>query len=300
MAAGPLGHGMKGQGPSAYLLPPQADPTIRLMKRLLVMVALMTLMAGCRESVESRLIYHPSRTLASDPSKAGLAFREVIFMAADGVRLHGWLIPGRKKTTLLYSHGNAGNIGDRVVIARLLVEQLGVGLFLYDYRGFGRSDGKPSEAGLVSDAFGARAALLREGVAPDDVVYFGRSLGAAVTIDLALAYPPRAVILESPFTSVPAVANSVMPGAGAILRTRWDSLAKIPSLRAPLLVLHSDDDDAIPYAQGRALFAAAPEPKTFFTIHGARHYDMSVTWTEYWAAWRTFLAGLPAPTHAGK
>ena len=291
---------MKGQGPSAYLLPSLAAPTIHLMKRLLVMVALMTLMAGCRESVESRLIYHPSRTLAGDPSKAGLAFREVIFMAADGVRLHGWLIPGRKKTTLLYSHGNAGNIGDRVFIARLLVEQLGVGLFLYDYRGFGRSDGKPSEAGLVNDALGARAALLREGVAPDDVVYFGRSLGAAVTIDLALAYPPRAVVLESPFTSVPAVANSVMPGAGAILRTRWDSLAKIPSLRAPLLVLHSDDDDAIPYAQGRALFAAAPEPKTFFTIHGARHYDMSGTWTDYWAAWRTFLAGLPAPTHAAK
>jgi len=297
---GPGNLAQRPQGPLADLLRCLADPTIRPMKRLLVMVALMTLMAGCRESVESRFIYHPSRTLVGDPSKAGLAFRNVVFVAADGVRLHGWLIPGRKKTTLLYSHGNAGNIGDRVFIARLLVEQLGVGLFLYDYRGFGRSDGKPSEAGLVSDALGARAALLREGVAPDDVVYFGRSLGAAVTVDLALAYPPRAVVLESPFTSVPAVANSVMPGAGAILRTRWDSLAKIPSLRAPLLVLHSDDDDAIPYAQGRAVFAAAPEPKTFFTIRGARHYDMSVTWTDYWAAWRTFLAGLPGPTHAGK
>jgi fermentation-respiration switch protein FrsA (DUF1100 family) len=288
------------QGPLAYLLTSLVDPTIRPMKRLLVMVALMTLLAGCRDSVESRFIYHPSRRLAADPSKVGLAFRDVVFRAADGVRLHGWLIRGRKSTTLLYSHGNAGNIGDRVAIARLLVEQLGVGLFLYDYRGFGRSDGKPSEPGLVSDALGARAALLREGVAPDDVVYFGRSLGAAVTVDLALAYPPRAVVLESPFTSVPAVANSVVPGAGSILHTRWDSLAKIPRLRAPLLVLHSDDDEAIPYAQGRALFAAAPEPKTFFTIHGARHYDMSVAWTDYWAAWRTFLAALPAPTHAAK
>lgn len=268
------------------------------MKRLLALVALVGLMAGCRESVEARLIYHPSRRLAADPSKVGLAFREILFTAADGVLLHGWLIRGRTKTTLLYSHGNAGNIGDRVVIARLLVEQLGVGLFLYDYRGFGRSDGKPSEPGLVSDALGARAALLREGVAPDDVVYFGRSLGAAVTVDLALVYPPRAVVLESPFTSVPAVANSVVPGAGSVLHTRWDSLAKIPNLRAPLLVLHGDADETIPYAQGRALFAAAPEPKTFFTIRGGRHYDMNAAWPEYWRAWRAFLAGLPAPARA--
>ena len=296
-----LGYLVQGpQSPLAYLLTSLVDPTIGPMKRLVVMVALMTLLAGCRESVEARFIYDPSRRLVADPSKVGLAFRDVVFMAADGVRLHGWLIRGRKNTTLLYSHGNAGNIGDRVVIARLLVEQLGVGLFLYDYRGYGRSDGKPSEAGLVSDALGARAALLREGVAPDDVVYFGRSLGAAVTVDLALAYPPRAVVLESPFASVPAVADAVVRGAGSVLRTRWDSLAKIPRLRAPLLVLHSDDDDAIPYTQGRAVFAAAPEPKTFFTIHGARHYDMDGAWTDYWAAWRTFLASLPAPTHAVK
>ena len=296
-----LGYLVQGpQSPLAHLLTSLVDPTIGPMKRLVVMVALMTLLAGCRESVEARFIYHPSRRLVADPSKVGLAFRDVVFMAADGVRLHGWLIRGRKNTTLLYSHGNAGNIGDRVVIARLLVEQLGVGLFLYDYRGYGRSDGKPSEAGLVSDALGARAALLREGVAQDDIVYFGRSLGAAVTIDLALAHPPRAVVLESPFTSVPALANKVLPGIGSLLHTRWNSLAKIPRLRAPLLVLHGDDDDAIPYAQGRALFDAAPEPKTFFTIREGRHYDMDAAWTEYWRAWRAFLAGLPAPAHGAK
>ena len=253
------------------------------------MVTLATLIAGCRESVESRLIYHPSRRLVADPSKVGLVFRDVVFKAADGVRLHGWLIRGRKTMTLLYSHGNAGNIGDRVFIARLLVEQLGVGLFLYDYRGFGRSDGKPSEAGLVSDALGARAALLRAGVAAEQVIYFGRSLGSAVTVDLALAHPPRAVVLESPFASVRAMADHALPGAGLLMRTRWDSLAKIPRLRAPLLVLHSDADEVIPYAQGRAVFDAAPEPKTFFTIHGARHYDMEASWSQYWEAWRTFL-----------
>jgi fermentation-respiration switch protein FrsA (DUF1100 family) len=269
--------------------------TIPAMMRLLAVVALAGMMAGCRESVEGRFIYYPSRSVTVDPASVGLRFRELLFPSADGVRLHGWLIAGRTPTTLLYSHGNAGNIADRVSIARLLVDQLGVGVFLYDYRGFGMSEGAPSEAGLVSDARGARAALLREGVAADDIVYFGRSLGAAVTVDLALEAPPRGVVLESPFASVRAIADTVVPGAGRLFRTRFDSLAKIGKLHAPLLILHSDVDQTIPYSQGRALFVAAPEPKTFFTIRGGRHYEMEATWPEYWAAWRTFLASLPRP-----
>ena len=274
------------------------------MKRLLVLVALAGVTAGCRESMERGFIYFPSRALAADPSRVGLAFRDVAFSAEDGVRLHGWLIPGRTPTTLLYSHGNGGNIGDRVTIARLLVDELGVGVFMYDYRGYGRSEGTPSEAGLVSDALGARAALLREGVAAARVVYFGRSLGAAVTVDLALAHPPRALVLESPFASVRAMANTVLPGAGYLFRTRWDSLAKVQRLRAPLLVLHGDADEVVPYAQGRAVFAAAPEPKTFVTIRGGRHYDMDAGWSEYWTAWRAFLARVsaspPASTSPGR
>ena len=262
------------------------------MARLLVLVALAGVTVGCRESMEARFIYYPSRPLAADPSSVGLGFKNVTFTAADGVKLHGWLIRGRTPTTLLYSHGNGGNIGDRVTIARLLVDQLGVGVFMYDYRGYGRSEGTPSEAGLVSDALGARAALLREGAAPEHVVYYGRSLGSAVTVDLALAHPPRAVVLESPFASVRAMGNAVLPGAGYLFRTRWDSLAKIPRLAAPLLVLHSEADEVIPYAQGRAVFDAAPQPKTFFTIRGARHYDMDAAWSRYWAAWRAFLDGL--------
>ena len=134
------------------------------MKGVLALLALAGLTAGCRESVEARFIYYPSRELTTDPSAVGLAFRDVAFAAADGVKLHGWLIPGRSPTTLLYSHGNGGNMAGRVTIARMLVDRLGVGVFMYDYRGYGRSEGAPSEAGLVSDALGARAALeLAEG-----------------------------------------------------------------------------------------------------------------------------------------
>lgn len=262
------------------------------MRRLVALVALASVMAGCRESMEARFIYYPSRALAADPARVGLRFRDVTFAAADGVELHGWLIAGRTPTTLLYSHGNGGNIGDRVNIARLLVEQLGVSVFMYDYRGYGRSAGAPSEAGLVSDAVAARAAALRDGVRPEHLVYFGRSLGSAVTVDLALAHPPRGVVLESPFTSVRAMGNAVLPGAGYLFRTRWDSLAKIGGLRAPLLVIHGESDEVVPFAQGRALFEAAPEPKTFVTLRGSRHYDLEATWPEYWSAWRRFLASL--------
>ena len=262
------------------------------MRRLLVLLTLASAVAGCRESMEARFIYYPSRPLAADPASVGLRFRDVTFSAADGVELHGWLIAGRTPTTLLYSHGNGGNIGDRVSIARLLVDQLGVGVFMYDYRGYGRSQGAPSEAGLVSDAVGARAALLREGVAADHIVYFGRSLGSAVTVDLALAHPPRGVVLESPFASVRAMGNAVLPGAGYLFRTRWDSLAKIGRLRAPLLVIHGEADEVVPFAQGRALFDAAPEPKTFVSLRGSRHYDLEAAWSDYWAAWRRFLADL--------
>src|SRR5256884_4287356 len=149
------------------------------MARLLALVALATVTAGCRESIEGRFIYYPSRPLAADPGSVGLAVRDVAFTAADGVRLHGWLIPGRTPTTLLYSHGNGGNIGGPVAHARLLAGQLGVGLFMYDYRGYGRSEGAPSEAGLVSDAPGARAALPRGGAAPEHVACLRPPPGAA-------------------------------------------------------------------------------------------------------------------------
>jgi fermentation-respiration switch protein FrsA (DUF1100 family) len=263
-----------------------------MLGRLLVLAALAGAVGGWRESVERRFIYYPTRPLVADPAAVGLAFRDVRFTAADGVRLHGWLVEGRRPLTLLYSHGNGGNIGDRVSIARLLVDHLGVGVFMYDYRGYGQSEGEPTEAGLVRDAVGARAALLREGVAAEAIVYFGRSLGAAVTVQLALAHPPRGLVLESPFASVRAMANTVLPGAGHLFRTRWDTLATVRGLRAPLLVIHGDADEVVPYAQGRAVFDAAPEPKTLFTVRGGRHYAMEAGWSDYWAAWRAFLDGL--------
>jgi hypothetical protein len=255
-----------------------------------VLISLGVFLAGCRESLERGLIYFPQATLIGDPGDVGLRFRDVWFQARDGVRLHGWLVPGPTRTTLLWCHGNAGNISHRLENIRLFVDELGAGVFIFDYRGYGRSEGVPTEAGLVEDARAAREALRRELRGDDRIVYFGRSLGAAVAVDLALAQPPAALVLESPFTSVRAMANRTLPGAGYLFRTRWDSLAKIGAIRAPLFVLHGDADEVVPYELGRELFAAAPEPKTFVTIRGARHNDTyHVGGATYWEAWRTFL-----------
>jgi fermentation-respiration switch protein FrsA (DUF1100 family) len=264
------------------------------MRTLLLLVAVAALLWGCRESLERALIYMPVRELAGDPAGYGLRYEEVWFQAEDGVRLHGWWVPGRRPPALLWSHGNAGNISHRLDNIRQIHDRLGIGVFIFDYRGYGRSEGSPSEAGLYRDARAARQTLARTlGVPDPQVVYFGRSLGAAVALELALAHPPAGVILESPFLSVPAMANRTLPGAGFLFASRFDSLARIARLQVPLLVLHGDADEVVPHEHGRRLFEAASEPKTFYTIPRARHNDTYlVGGAAYWEAWRTFLEGL--------
>jgi len=261
----------------------------------LVVVGIGLFLSGFRESIAGALIYCPSRDLVGTPAVLGLGYRDVWFHAEDGVRLHGWLVPGRLPVTLLWCHGNAGNISHRLDNIREIQRRLGIGVFIFDYRGYGRSEGHPTEPGLYRDARAARAALLREGVATERIVYFGRSLGAAVTLELALSKPPPALILESPFLSVPAMANQTLPGSGYLFKTRYDSLEKIRAVRARTLILHGDADEVVPYEHGRRLFAAAPEPKVFHTIRGARHNDTYVAGgDDYWAAWARLLEPLLA------
>ncbi len=244
------------------------------MRLALLLILLALALWGCGGFLERSLIYYPTRRLEATPKMHGLAYEEAYFTAEDGVRLHGWYVPGRRPITLLWCHGNAGNISHRLDNLRLLHERLGIGVFLFDYRGYGKSEGVPSEAGLYRDA---RAALgwLRghtEG-SETTIVYFGRSLGAAVALELARSAPPRALILESPFLSVQAIANGTLPGVGYLFRTRYDSLEKIGQVRVPLLILHGDADEVVPPSHARRLLEAANEPKTFHALPGARHND---------------------------
>jgi fermentation-respiration switch protein FrsA (DUF1100 family) len=263
-------------------------------KWTLIALGIVLLSWGCRETIERTLIYFPSRELIGSPAMRGLSYRDVWFYGEDGLRLHGWYVPGRVPTTLLWCHGNAGNISDRLDNVAEIHRRLGLGVFIFDYRGYGQSDGRPTEAGLYRDARAARDVLLRERVTAERIVYFGRSLGAAVAIDLAVAAPPPVVIIETPFLSVPAMANRTLPGSGLLFKTRYDSLKKIGQVRSRLLILHGDADEVVPYEHGRRLFEAAPQPKAFYTIRGAHHNDTYIVGgDDYWAAWISILAPLP-------
>jgi hypothetical protein len=247
--------------------------------------------------LERSFIYFPERELIGDPADFGLPFDDVSFTASDGVRLDGWFVPGESKVTWLWCHGNAGNISDRLENLRLLHDELGVGVFIFDYRGYGRSEGSPSEEGTYRDAEAALAYVLsRPDVHPERIVYFGRSLGAGVAVELATRRPPFALILESPLPSIAELARHhyrFLP-VGGLLRTKYDSLSKIGNMHVPLLVLHGDRDDIVPFEAGRKLFEAANEPKRFYTIRGAGHNDTYIVGgREYFRALREFVESPP-------
>jgi fermentation-respiration switch protein FrsA (DUF1100 family) len=174
----------------------------------------------------------------------------------------------------------------------LLLDQFGLAQLLVDYRGYGRSQGRPSESGLFRDGQAMYAATSARGYCPEQVVLYGQSLGAAVAVELAGQRPAGAVILESPFLSLPTLARALYPWLPPLLvRSRFDNAARIGQVRAPTLIVHGDRDDVVPVAHGQRLFELAPEPKRLVLIAGAGHNDLLLVGGEqYLAAWRQFLA----------
>ncbi len=248
--------------------------------------------------IERHFIYFPERRLAATPAEIGLEFEDLHFRAADGTKLRGWLVPGRGEIALLWFHGNAGNIGDRVDLLGELHRELGLTIFIIDYRGYGESEGTPSESGLYLDAEAALAELTqRLGMAADQIALFGQSLGTAVAVELAYRHPPAGLILEAPFTSVRDMAKRHYPWlpVRSLLRTRFDSLSKIADVSAPVLIIHGEDDETVPVEMGERLFSAAREPKRLLTIPRAGHTDAHlIGHSEYFAAIREFVAELEA------
>jgi len=222
-----------------------------------------------------RALYHPVQFpegLWDLQSQLGAT--DVWLRAADGARLHAWWIrqPDARVATL-FLHGNAGNITHRVDRIREITAA-GSSLLLLDYRGFGRSQGRPSEKGLYADADAAYQYLLDNGHRPERIVVHGESLGSAVAVDLAARRPCGGVVLEAPFTSAREVAGRLLPLLGPLVVWTYDSKRKIGQIRAPLLVLHGDRDQVIAFDFGQSLFRAAPEPKSFWAIPGAGHNDI--------------------------
>lgn len=227
--------------------------------------------------LEQSMVYYPEKDLAGDPSRAGLAFEDVQLRTEDGLSLHGWWVPrDDDRGTVLFLHGNAGNISHR--LHRLaLFHDLGVSTFIGDYRGYGRSEGKPSETGLYRDADAMYRHLREErGIPPERIVIFGKSLGGAVATDLAAREEAAGLILESAFTSLPDMAKEVVPlvPGKLLVRSRYDNLGKISTLKMPILIIHGDQDRVVPYEMGERLLDAAPQGTRFFPVPGADHNDV--------------------------
>jgi fermentation-respiration switch protein FrsA (DUF1100 family) len=241
---------------------------------------------------QSRLIYLPSRLLWRTPADAGLLYEDVRLTAADGVRLHAWYLPvPAARGTILFFHGNAGNISHRVETARMF-HQWQLNTLLIDYRGYGQSQGRPSAPGIGRDADAAWRFLTEgKGKAPNSIILFGRSLGAAVTGDLAARVHPAGAILESGFTSLPDIGALIYPWWPIrwLVRDRYPTLHNITRLRCPVLIAHSREDELIPFSHGERLFQAAPEPKFFLEMTGSHRHGVTATGMTYTRAIQGFI-----------
>jgi uncharacterized protein len=253
--------------------------------------------------LEDSIVFQPRKYPEGNWKPEGLAFEDAWFESSDGVRLHGWYCDNTPAYTLrrvnekrplvvLFCHGNGGNVTGCYWNLRLWSEKLGASVLAFDYRGFGKSEGKPSEEGILKDARAARRWLAkRAGVREQDIVLVGHSLGGAVAVDLAAADGARGLILESTFSSIPEVAASKIPSAGSIMTNHFDSAAKIPHYHGPLLQCHGDADRVVPFALGEKLFAAANQPKEFIRIPGGGHFGPPSP--DYYTALRCFVDNLP-------
>ncbi len=239
--------------------------------------AVALLASGC--SFGARYIFRTSPALTRTPASVDLAYRNVDFTSDDGLALHGWLLPADSELPLvLFFHGNGGNISHRLPHLADL-RAMGFPVFVFDYRGYGKSAGRPrSEEDLYRDGRAALAWLERNGRNPAQILYYGRSLGAAVALRLALENPPAGVVLEAAFTTLHEIAARIDPlnyylfGFWSLGKS-FDNLARVERLAVPLLVIHGRDDQIVPVAMGRTVYARAPSPKAYLEIAGAGHAD---------------------------
>ena len=229
--------------------------------------------------IENFFIFYPDRMLEFLPADWNLTYEEIYFETKDKTRLHGWFFPlNGDSPVILFCHGNAGNISNRLENVKLLLDQ-GIQVFIFDYRGYGKSQGKPSEAGLYQDGLAAYDFLIkRKHILPDRIVPFGRSLGASVAMEIALNRTIRSLIIESAFTSTRDMARKIpifIPFS-FFSPPNYNNLEKIPRVMVPKLMLHGQRDELVPFSMGQKLYRAAREPKYFSPIQGAGHNDTYV------------------------
>ena len=271
-----------------------------MLKFIFVVLASYGLLVVVVYFMQGRMLYLsgvPGRALTMTPNHAGMDYQDVSIETTDGVTLHGWFIAGRSAQVLLFFHGNAGNISHRLDSIGQF-HNLGLSVLIIDYRGYGQSTGRTTEMGIYRDADAAWRYLIEErDLVANDILIFGRSLGGAVASRLASENQPLALIVESSFTSVPDVAQDLYPW----LPVRWLSRLSyatrdyVRGVRCPILVIHSRDDEIIPFRHGEAIFASANEPRTLLPIRGTHNDAFIVDERVYVEGLRAFLKGLSEP-----
>lgn len=247
---------------------------------------------------QSRMIYmpeFPSRELVTTPERLGMSYENVLFRTEDDIVLHGWFIPAENaKSTLLFFHGNAGNISHRLESIQIF-HDLGLSVLIIDYRGYGNSEGRISEAGTYRDARAAWDYLVStRGLNERNIILFGRSLGGAIAAQLATKVKAGALIVESTFSSTEALAKTVywyLP-VRLLARIHYPTDKYISRVSCPVLVIHSTQDEIIPYRQGRQIFDLAPEPKRFLELHGSHNEGFSLSRRDYIRGLDDFLKSL--------
>jgi len=251
---------------------------------LIILVAMYVMQPG--------MVYYPSKTLESNPQAVGLPFDDVFLTTGDGIRIHAWFVPANPgSATILVCHGNGGNISHRLETIRQF-HDLGLSVFLFDYHGYGQSRGKPGEEATYMDAEASWQYLTRtENIAPESIIIYGQSLGGAVAAWLAARYKPGALILESAFTSIPDIASFHYPWLPVRLLARFSYATKdfLKKVDSPVLVIHSPDDEIVPFSHGEALYEAAHEPKEFLKISGSHNEGFLISGSTYLDGLRDFL-----------
>lgn len=246
--------------------------------------------------LEQKSLYYPEKKISGTPKDLGIVYEDVYFKTSDGQTLNGWFTPAKgAEVTVLYCHGNAGNICDRLHKVQFFHE-LGMNFFIYDYRGYGLSSGTPSEKGLYKDAQAAYDYLLsRPDVDKDKIVIYGKSLGGPVAADLCLNRKASALILEGSFASLAKRAQQLYPflPMKLLVTQKYDTVAKVKNLRIPKLIAHGRQDEVISFNHGEILFEAAAEPKKFLPFKGGHNDDIYIVSAVYKAELLKFLTNVP-------
>ncbi len=248
------------------------------MKAIIILISIFVLLFLSIRYLEHKALYFPFRGIESKPEDMGLDYKNVTIITEDKIQLAGWFISSKKpKATLIFCHGNAGNISHRMEKIKIFHE-LDLDVLIFDYRGYGMSKGKPSENGLYLDAEAVYDYLVnKRKTFPSGIIVYGESLGAAVAVDLASKHETGGIIIEDGFTSVKDMAKRILPFVPAfIYASKFDSQQKIKNIKSPKLIFHSVDDEIVPYEQGKKLYDNASEPKEFVELHGG-HNDAFLT-----------------------